>query len=52
MRLLKILFSKRFQQEYSRKLIINDNEINNKIEEIYINAINEYNKQKEQAAKI
>lgn len=50
MRLLKILFSKRLQQEYSRKLIINYNEINNKFEEIYIYAINEYNKQKEQAA--
>lgn len=50
MKLLMSLFSKRVQKEYSSKFMISYNEINNRTEEIYINAINEYNKQKEQVA--
>ncbi|WP_155594204.1 MULTISPECIES: hypothetical protein [Clostridium] len=50
MRILKMLFSKKFKEEYSRKIANDYNEINNRIEEIYTEAITEYNKLKEQAA--
>lgn len=48
--LLKMLFSKKFKEEYSKKLASDYNEANNRIEEIYTEAITEYRKLKEQAA--
>lgn len=42
MRLLKILLSKEIKKEYSRELVNKYNEINNKIEEIYLEVSKEY----------
>lgn len=50
MRLLKILFSKKFRQEYSNKLINDYNEANDMVEEIYISAINEFKELKDKTA--
>lgn len=50
MRLLKILFSKKFRQEYSKKLISDYNEANDMVEEIYISAINEFKGLKDKTA--
>lgn len=50
MKLLKILFSKKCRLEYSKKFINNYNEISNRIEEIYLEASNEYNALKDYVA--
>lgn len=50
MRLLKILFSKKFRQEYSKKLVSEYNKTNDMVEEIYTAAINECKELKHKAA--
>lgn len=50
MRLLKILFSKKFRQEYSKKLVSEYNKTNDMVEEIYTATINECKELKHKAA--
>ncbi len=49
MKLLKILFSKKYKREYSEKVIRDYNEIVNRTEEIYME-VKDYNKLKNKVA--
>jgi hypothetical protein len=50
MKLFKFLFNKNWRQEYSKKFISDFYEINQRIEDIYLEVAKEYNASKEQVA--
>lgn len=49
-KLLKILFSKKYKREYSEKVVRDYNEVVNRTEEIYMEALKDCNKVKNKVA--
>ncbi|MFL0266675.1 hypothetical protein [Candidatus Clostridium radicumherbarum] len=50
MKILKLLFIKKWKQEYSQKFISDFNEINKRIEEVYLEVSNDNNSIKDSVA--